>query len=193
MKYIYCIMLGVPIWYVLGILIKFSPKIAEATGVQGKVSVADTVMYAYIGLSIGDLLCGWLSQVFKSRKKVVLGSILTSMVMCSVFLLTKGMSTTFFYSMSFILGMSIGYWGLFVTIASEQFGTNLRATAASTVPNFVRGGVIPITLAYKSYEMMGETITGAVIVGAVTLGMALVAILLLKETFGKDLNYFEKP
>jgi MFS transporter, putative metabolite:H+ symporter len=193
LKYIYCIMLGIPIWYVLGILIKFSPKIAEATEVQGKVSIADTVMYAYIGLSLGDLICGWLSQVFRSRKIVVLGSIITSIVMCSIFLLTKGMSTSFFYSMSFILGMSIGYWGLFVTIASEQFGTNLRATAASTVPNFVRGGVVPITLAYKSYEIMGETIKGAIIVGAVSLGMALVAILLLKETFGKDLNYFEKP
>ena len=192
MKYIYCIMLGVPIWYVLGILIKFSPKIAEATGVQGKISVADAVMYAYIGLSFGDLICGWLSQVFRSRKKVVLGSILTSIVVCSVFLFVRGMSTTVFYAMCFILGMSIGYWGLFVTIASEQFGTNIRATAASTVPNFVRGGVIPITLAYKSYEMSGETVTGAVIVGVVTLGMALFAILMLEETFGKDLNYFEK-
>jgi MFS transporter, putative metabolite:H+ symporter len=192
LKYLYCIMLGVPIWYVLGILIKFSPKIAEATGVQGKVVVADAVMYAYIGLSIGDLLCGWLSQVLKSRKKVVLGSILTSIVLCSAFLLLKGLSVTSFYVFCFSLGASIGYWGLFVTIASEQFGTNLRATAASTVPNFVRGGVIPITLAYKSYEMMGETIAGALIVGAVSLGMALIAILMLKETFGKDLNYFEK-
>ena len=121
-----------------------------------------------------------------------MGSILTSIVVCSVFLFVRGMSTTVFYAMCFILGMSIGYWGLFVTIASEQFGTNIRATAASTVPNFVRGGVIPITLAYKSYEMSGETVTGAVIVGVVTLGMALFAILMLEETFGKDLNYFEK-
>ncbi len=190
-KYMWCIMLGVPIWYVLGILIKFSPKIAEATAVQGKVAVADSVMYAYIGLSVGDLLCGWLSQVFRSRKKVVIGYILTSIVLCGVFLFVRGMSLTFFYSMCFVLGAAIGYWGLFVTIASEQFGTNLRATAASTVPNFVRGGVIPITLAYKSYEMVGSTITGAAIVGAVCLGMALLAIVMLKETFAKDLNYFE--
>ena len=190
-KYMWCIMLGVPIWYVLGILIKFSPKIAEATAVQGKVAVADSVMYAYIGLSVGDLLCGWLSQVFRSRKKVVIGYILTSIALCGVFLFVRGMSLTFFYSMCFVLGAAIGYWGLFVTIASEQFGTNLRATAASTVPNFVRGGVIPITLAYKSYEMVGSTITGAAIVGAVCLGMALLAIVMLKETFAKDLNYFE--
>ena len=191
LNYLWCILLGLPIWYVLGILIKFSPKIAEATGVQGKISVADAVMYAYIGLSVGDLVCGWLSQVFKSRKKVVLGFILSSVVVCGIFLFAQGLSTTAFYALCFILGNSIGFWGLFVTIASEQFGTNLRATATVTVPNFVRGAVIPITLAYKSYETVGDTIHGAVIVGVVTFGLALWAIIMLKETFGKDLNYFE--
>jgi MFS transporter, putative metabolite:H+ symporter len=192
LTYLWCILLGVPIWFVLGILIKFSPKIAEATQVQGKVSVADSVMYAYIGLSVGDLLCGWLSQVFRSRKKVVLGYILGTAVMSCCYLFLTGLTVSTFNLMSFILGTAAGYWGLFVTIASEQFGTNIRATATTTVPNFVRGSVIPLTLSYKSFEASGNTIQGALIVGLVSLGLAFVAILMLKETFGKDLNYLEQ-
>ncbi len=191
-KYMWCIMLGVPTWFVLGILIKFSPKIAEATGVQGKVSVADAVMYAYIGLSVGDLLCGWLSQVLKSRRKVVLGFILASVVMCGIFLFAQGLSLVAFYTLCFFSGLCIGFWGLFVTIASEQFGTNLRATVTTTVPNWVRGGVLPITWAYKYFEEQGQVIYGAAIVGSVCLGLALIGTLMLKETFGKDLNYFEE-
>jgi MFS transporter, putative metabolite:H+ symporter len=191
MTYLWCILLGVPIWYVLGILVKFSPKIAEATQVQGKVSIADTVMYAYIGLSVGDLLCGWLSQVFKSRKKVVLGFIAATAIMCGFYLFSTGLSVSSFNLMSFILGTTAGYWGLFVTIASEQFGTNIRATATTTVPNFVRGSVIPLTLSYKSFEASGETVKGAVIVGIVSLALAVWAITSMKETFGKDLNYLE--
>jgi MFS transporter, putative metabolite:H+ symporter len=191
MTYLWCILLGVPIWYVLGILIKFSPKIAEATFTQGKVSVADSVMYAYIGLSFGDLVCGWLSQVFKSRKLVVVGFIAATVIMCAAYLFATGLSVSTFNMMSFFLGMSAGYWGLFVTIASEQFGTNIRATATTTVPNFVRGSVIPLTLSYKSFELTGDTIKGAVIVGVISMGLAIWAIMNLKETFGKDLNYLE--
>jgi MFS transporter, putative metabolite:H+ symporter len=190
-KYMWCILLGIPIWYTLGILVKFSPKIAEATHVQGKVSVADAVMYAYIGLSVGDLICGWMSQVFKSRKKVVLAYILLCVVMSLTVLLTQNLTPSVFLTFSFLLGITSGYWGLFVTIASEQFGTNLRATVTTTVPNFVRGAVILITLGYKSIEKSNGTVNSALMIGAVCLSVALLAILNLKETFGKDLNYYE--
>jgi hypothetical protein len=103
----------------------------------------------------------------------------------------KGLTPTVFNALCFLLGVGGGYWGLFVTIASEQFGTNLRATVTTTVPNFVRGAVIPITLAYKIFESSGETIIGAFIVGGTCYVLALWAILSLKETFGKDLNYYE--
>jgi MFS transporter, putative metabolite:H+ symporter len=190
-KYMWCILLGIPIWYTLGILVKFSPKIAEATHVQGKVSVADAVMYAYIGLSVGDLICGWMSQVFKSRKKVVLAYILLCVVMSLTVLLTQNLTPSVFLAFCFLLGITSGYWGLFVTIASEQFGTNLRATVTTTVPNFVRGAVILITLGYKSIEKSNGTVNSALMIGAVCLSVALLAILNLKETFGKDLNYYE--
>ena len=190
-KYIWCILLGIPIWYTLGILIKFSPKIALATNVQGKISVADAVMYAYIGLSVGDLVCGWLSQVFKSRKKIVLAYILVCMSMSLTFLYIQNLTPSVFLAFCFLLGTTSGYWGLFVTIASEQFGTNLRATVTTTVPNFVRGAVILITLGYKSIESSNGTVNSALIIGVICLGVALLAILNLKETFGKDLNYYE--
>jgi MFS transporter, putative metabolite:H+ symporter len=191
LKYLWCIFLGLPIWFVLGILIKFSPKIAEATQVTGKISVADAVMYAYIGLSVGDLICGWVSQILRSRRKVVAAFIIVSTLLCGFFLFKTGMSTTDFYTLCFILGITTGYWGLFVTIASEQFGTNLRATVTTTVPNFVRGAVIPITLAYKFFEAKGSVIEGALWVGGICLGLSFLAIIMLKETFAKDLNYLE--
>ena len=190
-KYIWCILLGVPIWFTLGILIKFSPKIAESTGVLGKVSVADAVMYAYIGLSVGDFICGWLSQVFRNRRGVVAGFLVLTMGMSGVLMYTNGLSVAGFNVVCFLLGIASGYWGLFVTIASEQFGTNLRATVTTTVPNFVRGSVIIITLAYKSFEAQGGAIAGATWVGLACFALAFVAIWQLKETFGKDLNYYE--
>lgn len=191
LKYLMCILLGVPIWYTLGVLIKFSPKIAESTGVLGKVSVADAVMYAYIGLSIGDLVCGWLSQIFANRKKVVLSFLIACLGLVIVMLNVRGLPVSWFLALCFLIGIASGYWGLFVTIASEQFGTNIRATVTVTVPNFVRGAVIPITLAYKVLEGTHGTIYSAVVVGVVCLAVSFVAILFLKETFGKDLDYME--
>jgi MFS family permease len=148
-------------------------------------------MFAYIGLSVGDLLSGWLSQVLKSRKKVVLAYLGATVVLTLVFLYSKNLSATQFYALCFALGAATGYWALFVTIAAEQFGTNIRATVTTTVPNFVRGGVIPITFAYKALEINSGNIHSALIVGAVCVGLAFVSTLLVQETFGKELNYWE--
>ena len=188
-KYLCCIMLGFPIWYALGILIKFSPKFGEVMHItEGKVNVSNAIMYAYIGLSCGDFLSGWLSQYFKNRKKIVLGYIIALSVMTLIFLFIRNITLTQFYTLCFITGASCGYWALFVTIASEQFGTNIRATVTTTVPNFVRGAVIPITFAFQS---LGANVTGALTVGVVCVALALISIFTLKETFGKDLNYME--
>ena len=191
-KYLMCILIGIPIWFVLGIMIKFSPKFAAATGVVGTVGVADAVMYAYIGLTVGDVIAGTLSQMLRSRKKVVLIYLTMTLIsMCMVFFINNLPNSTF-YALCFILGIATGYWGLFVTIASEQFGTNLRATVTTTVPNFVRGSVILVTLVYKMLESTSGTVQSALIVGGVTLVFGFIAIFNLEETFGKDLNYYEK-
>lgn len=191
LRYLACILIGLPVWYCIGILIKFSEKFAALTGVQGEVKVGYAIMYAYIGLSAGDLLSGILSQVFRSRKKVVMGYLYGTVVLVSIFLFSEGMNSSAYYFMCFLLGCATGYWALFVTIASEQFGTNIRATVTTTVPNFVRGAVIPITLGFKSIETAMGSVSSAVIVGMICIGLAMLATLSVKETFSKDLDYIE--
>ena len=119
---------------------------------------------------------GYSHQVFKNRRGVVAGVLVLTMIMSGIVMYTKGLSVTGFNIVCFLLGIASGYWGLFVTIASEQFGTNLRATVTTTVPNFVRGSVIIITLAYKSFEAKGGAIAGATWVGVACFVLAFVAI-----------------
>jgi putative MFS transporter len=191
-KYICCILIGVPIWFVIGILITFSPELSKVLEVQGTISAGKAVMYGYIGLSIGDLLSGLLSQWFQTRKKVILAFIGLTALSSGAYLESRGLTVDQFYALCVIMGVAIGYWAMFVTTASEHFGTNLRSTAASTVPNFVRGAVVPLTL---SFQYLGEKVglvQSAQIVGAVSIVIALIAVRLLDETFGKDLNYVER-
>ena len=190
-KYLACILIGLPVWYCIGILIKFSEKFAALSGVVGEVKVGFAIMYAYIGLSVGDLISGVLSQLFKSRKKIVMGYLWGTVVLVSVFLFAKGLPANAYYFMCFLLGCATGYWALFVTIASEQFGTNIRATVTTTVPNFVRGAVIPITLGFKSLELSGGSVVGAIVVGVICIGLAMIATMRIKESFSKDLDYLE--
>ena len=193
LKYLSCILVGLPVWYTIGILIKFSnDTFIPLIGVKDKIEPSYPIMFAYIGLSTGDLLSGLLSQWFKSRKKVVVGFLIANFIFACIFVFMREVSANFFYFFCFLLGSATGYWALFVTIASEQFGTNIRATATSTVPNFVRGAVIPITLGFSFWAGKWESPTyGALIVGLICTVLALIGIFHLKETFGKDLNYAE--
>lgn len=192
-KYLHCISIGLPVWFVLGILVKLSPRFAEQIQIQGEpISVATTIMMAYLGLSVGDLFSGWLSQVMRSRRKVVVFNLIF-MTLCTLAVLyLRNLSTAGFYTLSFVLGLSTGYWALFVTIASEQFGTNIRATATTTVPNFVRGAVIPIGVGFFAIlQRSGSLNVSTLIVGGICIGLAFFSILSLPETFGKSLDYVE--
>lgn len=193
-KYLHCISIGLPVWFVLGVLIKLSPKFAEQIHItDGTISVATTIMMAYLGLSVGDLFSGWLSQVVKSRKKVVLFNLAFMLIMSLIYLSIRNISTTAFYTLTFTLGLSTGYWALFVTIASEQFGTNIRATATTTVPNFVRGAVIPISRGFFYFLGLTASVTfSTLIIGGICIGLAFFSILSLKETFGKNLDYHDE-
>lgn len=191
MRYMACVMIGLPVWYCIGILIKFSLTFSVMTGVVGEVDMGYVIMFTYIGLSVGDLLSGLLSQYLRSRKKVVLIYLAITTVLILFFVFARGLSVNEFYFLVFLIGSATGYWALFVSIAAEQFGTNLRATVTTTVPNFVRGAVIPITLSFKALEATVGATGGALIVGAVCITLAIVATISVSETFSKDLDYLE--
>ncbi|MBL0740009.1 MFS transporter [Chryseolinea lacunae] len=191
LNYLRCIFIGLPIWFVIGILITFSPEFGVSLGLPTPVDAGKAVMFCYIGLSLGDLVSGSISQLLKSRKKVVL--LFIGLTLCAiVFYLTQGkLSSPVFYASCVFLGFSIGYWALFVTIAAEQFGTNIRATVATTVPNFVRGTVVPLTMLFEYLRTQQSMVASAAWVGGGTLIIALLALWKMKETFGKELDFVE--
>jgi MFS family permease len=191
-KFLGCILIGLPIWYTIGILITFSPEFAPQLGVVEKIIAGDAVMYSYIGLTFGGLLSGLISQMIRSRKKVTLIFIIATFAFVLHYLYLPFHSAFYFYVACFFLGVGTGYWAVFVTIAAEQFGTNLRSTAATTTPNFIRGTVVPITLSFKYLRGSMGILNGALIVGIVTVVIALIALRGIDETYGRDLNFLEK-
>lgn len=193
LKYISCILVGVPIWFVIGILITFSPEISRELGVDGTVTGGRAILYCYLGLIFGDLLSGVGSQMLRSRKKLLLIFISMTALLLGVYVKSTGYTVSEFYMLCVALGFAVGYWAVFVTVASEQFGTNIRATATTTIPNFVRGSVVPLTLSFQFlHYTKGWSLTqSALVVGAVAITLALFSILTLEETYGKDLNYVE--
>jgi sugar phosphate permease len=153
--------------------------------------LGSAVMFTYIGLSAGDVLSGLLSQLLKSRKKVIYGYLFFSIVLLLYYLNTPVQSFTQFKLSCLLLGMGTGYWALFVQVAAENFGTNIRSTVTNTVPNFVRFSVVPITLSFKFLSESMSVQNAALLVGSVCMGVALLSLYLMKETFSKDLNYHE--
>lgn len=192
LRYLNSILIGVPIWFVVAVLITFSPEFARSFGTTGPISAGNAVMFCYLGLVFGDLSSGLLSQFLKSRKKVILLFMLLTIAAIALYFLQGSTSPTFFYGVCIALGYASGYWAIFVTVAAEQFGTNLRATVATTVPNFVRGMVVPITLLFQLFKQPFGLEGSALAVGAICIVAAFFALRSLEETFHKDLDYYEK-
>ncbi|RVU24988.1 MFS transporter [Sandaracinomonas limnophila] len=192
LRYLYCILMGVPIWYIIGILAFSSPEITQLIGIDGKITGGDAVMYCYLGLSIGDFASGYFSQLLKSRIKVMNYFIFVSiLIMVSYLFLLKDIDTVTAKVIITALGFFGGYWAVFVTSASEQFGTNLRSTVTTTVPNFVRGALIPISLFFKFLIPSVGLLNSAAIVGVICFTFALFALSQLKDTFHKNLDFVE--
>lgn len=190
-KYLRCILIGVPLWYVVGILVTFSPEFAQTLGVTGTVDAGYGIMACYFGLTVGDFLSGYLSHVLQSRLKIVKLFLVAMTFFIGIYFFIRGASTEVFYAVCFFLGIASGYWAVFVTIAAEQFGTNLRATVATTVPNFVRGSVPLLLWMFQSVKEGYGILAGGALVGTLCLLGAFLAVVGLSETFGKDLNYVE--
>lgn len=191
LKYLYCILIGAPLWYVVGVLITFSPEFGKALGAKEVLNAGDGILYSYIGISVGDLIAGFLAQITKSRKLTMVIFLLVSLVGVGLYLNAKGITGSQFIWLCFFMGCSVGYWATFVTIASEQFGTNLRATVTTTVPNFVRGALIPINTLFSFFAARYGMIGSGYIMMILLTVISLFSLSQLKETFGKDLNYME--
>jgi MFS family permease len=192
LKYLQCIAIGLPIWFVVGILITFSPEFGTAIGLETPVVAGKAVMLAFAGQVAGDIASGLLSQYVKSRRKIILLFILLSFLFVLLYLLMPVRTLSAFYLVCVLLGFTNGYWALFVTVAAELFGANLRATVATTVPNFVRGAVIPLTTLFLYLKAPLGIVYSALAVGILTVVIALLALYFLDETFTKDLDYVEK-
>ena len=194
-KYLKCILVGLPIWFIVGLIVANAEPIwGKELDVQGKVVNGSALMYSYLGLCVGDILSGLLSQILKSRRKVVmLYLVICISLVVYLFFFAKGISLTGFYFLIFLLGAATGFWALFVTVAAEQFGTNIRSTVANTTPNFVRGSVPLIVGLFQFLISLSiSTAMSAFMVGMLCMGLSFWAIYSMHETFGKELDYIEK-
>jgi predicted MFS family arabinose efflux permease len=190
-KYLMAILVGLPIWFVVGILITFSPEFGAAKGIEG-INAGKAVMLAFSGQVAGDIISGLLSQYMKSRKKVIRLFIFLSLAMVIGYLMIPMQDLFSFYMLCALLGFCNGYWTLFITIAAELFGTNLRATVATTVPNFVRGATIPLAALFVSFKPDIGVIQSGLVIGVATSAVALLALYFLEETFTKDMDFVER-
>ncbi|NVN94459.1 MAG: MFS transporter [Bacteroidetes bacterium] len=192
LKYLYCILIGVPSWFVVGILVIQAPEFGKVLGIQGEIIGGKAVMWQYIGLSVGSFLTGFLSQWLHSRKKSLFIALIFLIIFTIWYFSAFGSSVFIFYLIICLLGVAQGYWAVFITSASEQFGTNLRATVTTTVPNFVRGATIPISMSILFLKDKFNLWTAGAVVGTVCIGLAVISVLLIEETFNKDLDYMEE-
>lgn len=191
-RYLRCIGIGLPTWFVIGILATFSNEFGRALGIQEGIKPGLSIMWCYVGLSIGDLASGFISHWLESRKKAVLYLMIFTLVGSLVYLYAGIKSPAYFYAAAGFLGFGIGYWAMFVTIGAEQFGTNLRATAATTVPNMVRGTVVLMTTLFASFKESFSVINSGALVGIICFAIGIYCILTVPETHGRDLDFLEE-
>lgn len=191
MRYLRCILIGIPTWYVIGVLITFADKFAEAFGVDD-IDPGKAVVYQYAGLLLGDLCVGLLGQWWRSRKKPLFLFYGITALCCTLFFLQDHTSALRFYLLCMGMGFGTGFTVVYITMSAEQFGTNLRATAAITVPNMVRGALPLILLLFQVLrDAVHDYALGGAITGAVLLLIAVLAAWGMEETFGKPLDRLE--
>ena len=189
--YLKCIGIGLPTWYVIGILATFSNEFGKALHIAENVKPGLAVMWCYVGLASGDLLSGVISYYLESRRKAVGLFMLFTLIGSIIYLYAGISSATGIYMMLLWLGFGIGYWAMFVTIGAEQFGTNIRATAATTIPNMVRGTVVGMTTLYGFLKPTVLELHAAAIVGFICFAIGFYSIITIPETHDRDLDFVE--
>ena len=192
MKYLNVILIAIPVWYVMYLLVQFAPEMCKALGLEnGPKEGKIPIMVAYIGITIGDVMSGMLSQRLKSRKKVLMLFISLTLLFSICYFLFVPYSVFIFYIIIFFIGFATGYWAVFMSSASELFGTNIRATVTTTAPNFVRGSVPLMSIAHLTLKPHVGSVQSAIYIGIVVFILAFIACYKLEETFSKDLDYTE--
>ena len=192
MRYVYCLLIGLPIWFVVGIFVTQAPEFGHALGAPETLSAGKGILFTYLGISLGDIFAGLLAQIIRSRKITVFLFQILIMISCAWYLSSTGITVEKFHWLAFFMGLGVGYWATFVTISSEQFGTNLRATVTTTAPNFVRGALIPSTFLFEYFVHRFNIITAGYIMIFGLSAIAIFALTQLKESFNKDLDYYEE-
>jgi MFS family permease len=193
-KYIKAILIGLPTWFVIGVLVNYSNKFATGLYGDNLIDSGRSVMFAYVGIAIGDLVIGYVSQYFKSRKKALLIFYSLNTLAMILFFSALNSNDDRMYAICGLLGFSTGYWAIFNTMAAEQFGTNLRATAATTIPNMVRGALPLINFLFLDIlqKQLGWTIIqSGILTGAIVMTVTMIAFVYTEETYHKDLDYLE--
>jgi MFS family permease len=194
-KYILAILIGLPTWYVIGVLVNLSNRFASELYGDNNIESGKAIMFAYVGIAIGDILIGLVSQYFKSRKKALLTFYLLCIASLILFYSGLNNSDNRMYAICALLGFSTGFWAIFITMGAEQFGTNLRATAATTIPNMVRGALPLINLLFlnlfqKTWNW--SLLQSGIVTGVIIMTITMIAFYFTEETFHKDLNYVEQ-
>jgi len=191
-KYITAIFIGLPTWYVIGILISFSKEFGTKMNIRGSIDPGKSVMFAYVAISIGDILIGYVSKWLKSRKQALYIFYAITILALIWFFNLHNASVSQLYFACALLGFGTGFWAIFVTMAAEQFGTNIRATVATTVPNMVRGSLNLVSMLFVWLQVQtGNYITAGWVTGVVALIIGIVSVVLSEETYHKDLDYIE--
>lgn len=192
LRYMYCLLIGLPIWFVVGIFVTQAPEFGHALGAEETLSAGKGILFTYLGISLGDIFAGLLAQIIRSRRITVFVFQILILVSSCWYLSSGNISAEKFHWLSFFMGLGVGYWATFVTISSEQFGTNLRATVTTTAPNFVRGALIPSTFLFEYFVRSFNIITAGFIMIFLLSAIAIFALTQLKESFNKDLDYYEE-
>ncbi len=192
-RYILSILIGLPTWFVIGVMVSFSSEFGKHMGIKDKIDPGEALMYAYAAISIGDILIGFVSQWLKSRKKALfIFYVITAIFMILFFTVQWNGTAQGMYWICAGLGFGTGFWAIFVTIGAEQFGTNLRSTAATTVPNMVRGMLTVLILPlFKGLREITDYVTAGWVAAIIIMIITTIAAIMIKETFNKDLNYLE--
>lgn len=193
-RYMRGILIGLPVWYIIGVIISFSDEFAKQFGIAG-FDQPKALMLQYVALAFGDMFAGIISNYIKSRKKTLyLYYAITALFLFLFFALKGGGSATNMYLLCMGLGFGSGISVLYITMSAEAFGTNLRATAAISIPNLVRGCLPLLLLLFqflRSENVLADYVTAAWVTGALVMLIGIIAVIKTKETFAKELDFVE--